>query len=242
MKATNHPTESASILEPQGASLVCQSALEETLRQGAQTLLQAAIENEVAEYIQAHQHLCDDQGHRKVVRNGHLPERNLQTGIGNIPIRQPRIDDRRPDQRFTSAILPPYLRRVASLDNLIPALYLRGVSTSDMSAALEPILGENAAGLSPANVVRLKEQWETEREQWNKRDLSDKEYVYLWADGIYFNVRLNDDRPCVLVIVGSLPDGTKELVAISDGERESKLSWKDLLGDLKKRGLKIRQN
>jgi len=142
MKTTNHPTESASILGQEGASTVCQNALEATLRQGAQVLLQAAIDNEVSDYIQAHQHQRDDQGHRQVVRNGHLPQRQLQTGIGNVSVRQPRINDRRSGQRFTSAILPPYLRRVASLDNLIPALYLRGISTSEMSRALEPILGE----------------------------------------------------------------------------------------------------
>ncbi len=154
MKTTNHPTESASILRQEGASTVCQNALEATLRQGAQVLLQAAIDNEVSDYIQAHQHQRDDQGHRQVVRNGHLPQRQLQTGIGNVSVRQPRINDHRSGHRFTSAILPPYLRRVASLDNLIPALYLRGISTSEMSRALEPILGENASGLSATNVVR----------------------------------------------------------------------------------------
>jgi transposase-like protein len=212
-------------------------ALEVVLREGATRMLQQAIENEVAEYIQAHQGLRDEAGLRQVVRNGWLPERRIQTGLGSIPIRQPRVDDRGQAVRFSSRILPPYMRRAPSLDALIPALYLRGVSTGDFSEALSAILGPKAAGLSPTNIVRLKEGWEADYRAWQGRELNPKRYVYWWADGIYFNVRLSSERPCVLVIVGSLADGTKELVAVMDGQRESKLSWATLLRDLKRRGL-----
>jgi putative transposase len=220
-------------------SSVCRGVLDETLRLGAQRMLQQAIEAEVENYINSHGALRDAEGHRQVVRNGFLPERQIQTGIGPVRVRQPRVQDRRSEMKFTSAILPPYLRRVPSLENLIPTLYLKGVSTAEMGEALAAILGDGARGLSPANIVRLKEIWEQERAIWEKRDLSQKHYVYLWADGIYFNVRLTDDRPCVLVIVGAQADGSKELVALIDGERESKQSWKELLSDLKRRGLTI---
>ena len=219
------------------ASEVCQNLLEATLRRGAQRLLAEAIEQEVEDYVQAHEKEHDVHGRRMVVRNGHLPGRKIQTGIGPIAVQVPRVDDRREGWRFTSAILPPYLRKVPSLENLIPTLYLMGVSTSDMERALEALLGPGARGISASTVVRLKEVWQEEYAQWNSRDLSDKHYVYLWVDGIYFNVRLEEDRPCVLVVVGALADGTKELVAIEDGERESKLSWTQLMAGLKRRGL-----
>ena len=200
-------------------------------------MLQSAVEAEVAEYIDRHRHQLDSKGRRLVTRNGHKPTREIQSAQGPIEVTQPRIDDRRPGRRFTSSILPPYLRRVASLDNLIPALYLRGISTNQMQESLEALLGKGAAGLSPTNIQRLKSIWEDQQEQWQQRSLEGKHYVYLWADGIYFNVRLTDERPCVLVVVGALADGTKELVGLYDGQRESKLSWKELLSDLKKRGL-----
>lgn len=220
------------------ASRVCGDLLEQTLRKGAQQMLQCAIEAEVGQYIQTHREQLDADGHRLVRRNGCKPSRQLQTPVGPITITQPRVDDRREGHQFTSNILPRYLRRVASLDNLIPALYLRGVSTNHMRGALEPILGDRVRGLSPANVTRLCSIWEDQQKQWQQRSLEGKHYVYLWADGIYFNVRLDDQRPCVLVIVGAREDGTKELVGLYDGQRESKLSWKELLLDLKKRGLK----
>ncbi len=219
------------------ASSECRGALEEVLRSGAQRLLASAIEAEVAQYIQAHGHERDAQGHRLVVRNGHHAERVVSTGIGPVKVKVPRVDDRREGQRFSSAILPPYLRKTPSLENLIPSLYLLGVSTSDMAAALEPILGAGVGGLSASVVVRLKEVWQSEFEQWNRRDLSGRHYVYLWADGIYFNVRCQDARPCILVIVGATADGRKELLAIADGERESTLSWQEVMADLKRRGL-----
>lgn len=203
-------------------------------------MLGAAIENEVEEYIKAHAAVRDESGRRLVVRNGYLPRRKLQSPVGNVSIRQPRVDDRRPDHKFLSRLLPPYLRRTPSLGALIPALYLRGISTGDFTEALTSLLGPNAAGLSPANIVRLKEGWAKEFETWGRRDLAGKRYVYWWADGIYFNVRLDDTaRPCVLVIMGALENGRKELIAVVDGERESKLSWQGLLSDLKKRGLAL---
>jgi len=214
------------------------SALDEILRQGAQKLLREAIQSEVDDYIQAHAVLRDDEGHRLVVRNGYLPERQVQTPAGDVSLRQPRVNDRRDEHKFSSKLLPPYLRRTPSLEALIPALYLRGVSTGDFTEALSSLLGPNAAGLSPASIVRLKEGWTQEFAQWSGRELAGKRYVYWWADGIYFNVRLEDTaRPCVLVIMGALENGGKELIAVVDGERESKLAWQSLLSDLKKRGL-----
>ena len=214
-----------------------QSSLEEMLREGARRMLQTALELEVSAYIDGCKEQRTAAGHQAVVRNGHHRERSLVTGVGPIPIRQPRVQDRRLDQQFTSAILPPYLRRTPSIDALIPALYLKGVSTSQFPEALRAILGEGISGLSSANIVRLKAIWEEEYLRWQKRDLSGKHYVYIWVDGIYFNVRLTPDRPCVLVVIGATPDGRKELIAIEDGERESKLSWQDVLHDLKARGL-----
>jgi len=214
------------------------SALDELLREGARQMLQQAIENEVAEYLEAHQLIRDENGHRMVVRNGHMPERNLVTGVGPLPIKRPRVHDKRPGHRFTSAILPAFMRRVPSIDALIPVLYLKGVATNDFSEALEAILGSNAAGLSATNIVRLKEGWKKDYDDWQSRDLSQSRYVYWWVDGIYFNVRLEQDCPCVLVIMGAREDGVKELVAIHDGHRESKESWLEVLRGLKARGLR----
>jgi putative transposase len=225
------------IEEPSQATF--ENVLEATLRKGARQLLQQAIEAEVEEYLNSAGEQRDSAGRRLVTRNGHLPEREIQTGMGAISLEQPRVRDRREGQRFHSGILPKYARRVPSVEAVIPTLYLKGVSTGDFSEALEALLGENARGLSATNIVRLKKTWEAEFANWQSRDLTDKRYVYIWADGIYFNVRLTDDRPCILVIIGALPDGTKELVAIHDGQRESKLSWKEVLCDLKRKGLSV---
>ncbi len=211
--------------------------LEEIIRHGARKMLQAAIESEVSEYVESHIEKTDEDDRRLVVRNGSMPGREIITGVGKLGIRQPRINDRRAGKKYTSKILPPYMRRVPSIDALIPALYLKGISTGDMSEALESILGKNAAGLSATNIVRLKSGWKKEYEEWNARDLSKKRYVYLWADGIHFNVRLEDDRTCILVLMGTLEDGTKELIAVHAGYRESKLSWQELIQGLKRRGL-----
>ena len=211
--------------------------LDEVLRAGARQMLGAAIENEVAEYIQKHAGLMDEAGRRLLTRNGHLPERDLVTGIGPVRIRQPRVDDRRRGQRFTSRILPPYMRRVPSIDALIPCLYLKGISTGDFSEALEAILGPQAKGLSATNIVRLKEGWQQDYECWRKRDLSGQHYVYIWVDGVHFNVRLDDERSCILIVIGARVDGTKELLTVQDGYRESKLSWVEVLRNLKVRGM-----
>ena len=217
------------------------SALELIIREGACRMLQVAIENEIGEYIERFKGAKDIRGRRLVVRNGSLPEREIVTGIGLLEVKQPRIHDKREGEAFTSTILPRYIRRVPSIDALIPALYLKGISTGDFSKVLESILGKNATGLSATNIVRLKKLWEQDYEDWAGRDLSHKRYVYFWADGIYFNVRLGDvenKRQCILVIMGTLEDGKKELVSILDGYRESKQAWQEMLRDLKQRGLK----
>jgi len=232
----NHQQVNVSDLQKRVAD-ESRSYLDRLVREGARRMLQEAIEMEVAEYIEAHKALRDETGRRLVVRNGHMPEREVQTGAGPLPVKKPRVDDRREGQRFTSRILPPYLRRSPTIDALIPALYLKGVSTGQVSEALEAILGEGAKGLSATNITRLKESWQEEYHEWTERPLKKKRYVYLWADAIYFNVRLTHERPCMLVIIGTLEDGRKELVGLLDGERESKISWKELLLDLKARGL-----
>jgi len=216
------------------------SPLEEIIREGARKLLQAAIEHEVSAYIDTFKEQRDENGKRMVVRHGFLPKRDLLTGIGPLSIKQPRVRDKREGKSFTSDILPRYMRRVPSLDNLIPILYLKGISTGDFTEALEAILGENAKGLSASTIVRLKKQWEQDYKGWAKRDLTGKRYVYFWADGIYFNVRLEDTeskRQCFLIIIGARADGTKELVGVLDGYRESKLAWMELLSSLRERGL-----
>ena len=216
--------------------------LTQILRDGAREMLGSAIEAEVAEYIAAHAHERDTDGHRLVVRNGHASERELQTGLGAIPVRQPRVNDRRIDDdgtrfRFTSRILPPYLRKTKSIEELIPWLYLRGISTGDFSQALAALLGPEAPGLSASTVVRLKQVWQQDHEAWSRRSLADKRYVYWWIDGIYFNIRLEEDRQCILVVMGATESGKKELIAIQDGFRENEQSWTELLLDLKARGL-----
>jgi putative transposase len=165
------------------------SVLEQLAREGARKILQQALELEIEEYIETHTQDIDSSGRRSVVRNGYHPRRSIISGIGPLPIRQPRVDDRKQTTRITSTILPKYLHRMPSVNNLIPFLYLKGISTNDFSTALSAILGEGVKGLSPTNIVRLKEYWETEYESWTKRDLSDKHYVYIWADGIYFQIR-----------------------------------------------------
>ena len=214
-----------------------QSALEDIARKGAQIMLQQALENEVEEFLERFKDVRIERNRRAIIRNGHLPERIFQTGLGPIPIQKPRVRDKRGLEKFTSALLPPYMRRSPSIDALIPLLYLKGVSSNDFSEVLETLLGENAKGLSSTNIVRLKQTWEEEFKEWENRDLTDKHYVYIWADGIYFNVRLQEDRPCVLVMIGALPDGTKELIAVHDGHRESKESWSEVMENLKRKGL-----
>jgi len=227
---------------PQESSRSC---LDEILRDGAREMLGKAIEEEVSAYIGAREHLVDESGRRLVVRNGHLPGRSIQTPMGEIPVKQPRVRDRRDaDERdgFQSSILPPYLRKTKSLEDLLPWLYLKGISTGDFSEALQALLGPDVAGLSASTITRLKAGWEQEYKDWSKRALKSKRYVYLWADGVYFNVRLEDPgnaRQCILVLMGATAEGKKELIAITDGYRESEQSWYELLQDVKQRGLTI---
>jgi transposase-like protein len=218
--------------------------LTEVLRKGAQDMLTTAIEAEVEEYIEEHARIRGEDGRRLVVRNGRMRTREIQTPIGKVEVRKPRVNDKRIDEegnriRFSSSILPPYLRKTKSLEELIPWLYLKGISTGDFPDALASILGPGAGGLSPTSICRMKEHWQDEFEQWQQRSLEGKRYVYFWVDGIYFNIRLTDDRPCILVIIGATEDGRKELVAIQGGCRESEQSWRELLLGLKRRGLKV---
>lgn len=217
------------------------ATLEQIAREGARRALQKAIEDEVAEYIDAGRDHLDGSGRRLVVRNGHKPARTILSGLGPIEVKQPRVDDRRVDAdgvrfRFTSKILPPYLRKTKAIEDLVPWLYLKGISTGEMGDALVH-LGFDGSGLSAASVTRMLEAWQHEYADWSKRDLTGKRYVYLWADGIYFGCRLTDDRPCVLVLMGATAEGRKELIAIHDGQRESEASWLAVLLDLKDRGL-----
>jgi transposase-like protein len=215
-------------------------SLNEILRKGAQQLLAQAIEAEVAEWIDGHQHLQDQRGRRQVVRNGYLPQRKLVTPVGELAVQQPRVHDRRPEgerEKFSSRLLPPYLRKTKSIEELIPYLYLKGISTGDFQEALSAILGPECPGLSATTITRLKSVWEQEYNDWSKRSLGEKEYVYVWADGIHTNIRLEEDRQCILVLMGATKDGKKELIAMIDGHRESAQSWKELLLDVKRRGL-----
>jgi len=217
--------------------------LTDILRQGARRLLSAALEAEVEIFLQQFKDITDETGCQRVVRNGYLPEREIQTGIGQVPVKAPRIRDRQPNSgegriRFSSAILPPYLRRTKSIETLLPWLYLKGISTGDFTDALTALLGKEAPGLSAATIGRLKTVWQDEYKQWQQRDLSDKRYVYFWVDGIYCNVRM-DDRQCILVIIGATKTGHKELVALEGGFRESEQSWTELLVDIKRRGLQV---
>jgi putative transposase len=214
--------------------------LGEVLRQGAREMLARTIQAEVAEWIDAHAHLTDAAGRRQVVRNGAHPEREILTGLGPITVQQPRVLDRRPPREretFTPNVLPPYLRRTKNIDEAIPWLYLKGISTGDFPEALQGLFGVEAKGLSANTVTRLKAGWEEEYGAWNKRSLKGKHDVYVWADGVHFNVRVEDDRQCILVLMGATADGKKELIAVTDGYRESAQSWKELLLDVKARGL-----
>ena len=215
--------------------------LTDVLRDGARALLAQAVEAEVAGFLGEHADKRTDDGRQRLVRHGHLPERSIMTGIGAVEVCVPRVRDRLSGTddriRFSSAILPPYARRSKSLEVLIPILYLKGISTGDFAEALSALLGPNAGGLSASTIARLKEVWVDEHARWLKRDLSVKRYVYFWADGIYVQARLEDEAQCLLVIIGATPEGKKELVGLADGLRESAHSWRDLLLDLKRRGL-----
>jgi len=210
--------------------------LDELCRIAATQMLALALEAERRAYLEAHADVLDAIGLRMVVGNGHAHRREVMTGAGMVDVAAPRVDDRRDGERFSSAILPPYMRRSPKVTEVLPILYLRGLSTSDFAPALQAFFGSDA-GLSASTISRLTESWQAEHERWSKRSLKTLDYVYWWADGIHFNIRLEEDRLCCLVIVGVRPDGTKELVAIADGYRESTDSWAEVLRGLKKRGL-----
>jgi putative transposase len=217
--------------------------LTEVLRNGARAVLAQAVEAEVSSLLSCHADELTDDGRRRLVRHGHLPEREIMTGIGAIAVRCPRVRDRGGEGseriRFSSAILPPYARRSKSLEVLIPILYLKGISTGNFADALIALLGRDAGGLSASTIGRLKEAWSEEHARWSKRDLSAKRYIYLWVDGIHVQARLEDTAQCLLIIIGATPEGRKELVGLTDGVRESAQSWRELLLDLKRRGLSI---
>src|ERR1044071_3088682 len=217
--------------------------LTEVLRAGARALLAQAVEAEVAAFLAGHADKHTEDGRQRLVRHGHRPERVIMTGLGPVPVHAPRVRDRTGAGegciRFTSAILPPSARRSKSLEVLIPILYLRGISSGDFEDALSALLGPNAGGLSASSIARLKDAWSDEHVRWSKRDLSAKRYVYFWVDGIHVQARLEADAQCLLVIIGATPEGKKELVGLTDGVRESVQSWRELLLDLRRRGLSI---
>jgi putative transposase len=213
--------------------------LTELLREDAQRMLAAAIEAEVNDFLERFRAEKTADGRQRLVRNGHLPERAIQTGIGPVEVSVPRVRDRAKQVRFTSAILPPYLKRTRTLEELLPWLYLKGISTGDFQEALMALLGRDAPGLSASTISRLKETWQEEHRRWARRDLSNRHYVYLWADGIHFGVRLEDAAQCVLVVMGAAADGKKELLALADGYRESETSWREVLLSLKAQGLAV---
>jgi len=216
--------------------------LTEMLRNGARRLIAEAVEAELEGFLEEYRSLRDEHGRQRIVRNGYLPAREIQTGIGSIPVRGRRAHDRGTGSdgdkiRFHSNLLPRYLRRTKTMEALIPWLYLKGVSTGDFSDALKALVGAEPKGLTPNTISRLKQSWQQDFESWKKRDFSKKRYVYFWADGIYFNVRMDKESLCLLVIIGATPDGRKEFVAIEDGYREDAQSWREVLLRLKKQGL-----
>jgi len=219
------------------------SMLDELAREGAREMLATALRAEVAAYIEAHAGEVDQDGRRLVVRNGYHAARQVATSAGAVPVRQPRVNDKRVDEvtgqrrRFASAILPAWARKSPQVAQVLPLLYLHGLSSGDFVPALEQFVG-SAAGLSAATVTRLTQQWQQEAEVFARRSLAEVDYVYLWVDGIHVKVRLEQDKICLLVMIGVRADGTKELVALADGFRESTESWADLLRDCKRRGMR----
>jgi transposase-like protein len=218
------------------------SDLDEIAREGARRMLAQALEAEVADYIARNQER-NENGRAQVVRNGKARTRKVTLGSGTIEVRAPRVDDRRETEdggrrRFTSQILPPYMRRSPKVAEVLPILYLRGLSTGDFKEGLAALLGDDASGLSPTAIARLTAAWQADYEAFQERDLSDRDYVYVWADGVHFRIRLEEDRLCALVMIGVRPDGTKELITIEDGYRESKESWATVLRGLKRRGMR----
>jgi len=226
-------------LKNPGTPVPVSDVLTDMLREGAQRMLAAAIEAEVAVFLDRFMSQETADGRQRLVRNGHLPERTIQTGVGSVEVKVPRVRDREKAIRFTSSISPPYIRRTRTLEELLPWLYLKGISTGDFQEALTVLLGREAPGLSASTISRLKAVWQDEHQRWSGRDLSNRRYVYLWVDGIHFGVRLEDAAQCILVVIGATAEGKKELLALADGYRESEASWREVLWDLKARGLSI---
>jgi putative transposase len=217
---------------------IAEDPLTELLRTGAKKLIAEAVEAELQDFLKQFSEYRNQQGRQQIVRNGYLPERELQTGIGFVPIKVPKVRDKSGQGiKFNSALLPPYLRKTKSVEALLPWLYLKGISSGDFQEALRCLLGPNAQGLSAATISRCKRVWEEEHAAWNRRSLANKRYIYIWADGVYFNVRSDDAKQCILVIVGVTEQGQKEFIAIEDGYRESEQSWSELLLRLKSQGL-----
>ena len=214
-----------------------QVGLDELCRMAAQEMLGVALEAERQAYLERHAGAVDGEGRRVVVGNGYARAREITTAAGRVAVQAPRVDDRRPGERYISALLPPYMRRSPRVTEVLPLLYLRGLSTGDFLPALSAFFG-SGAGLSASTVGRLTEAWQAEHERWQRRRLAEVDYVYLWADGVHFTVRLEEDRLCCLVLVGVRPDGRKELVAVQDGYREDTQSWLDLLRDLRERRMR----
>ncbi len=213
--------------------------LTELLRVGARQLITDAVEAELQELLCQHAAFKNDQGNQQIVRNGYLPEREIQTGIGPVKVRVPKIRDKSGQGiKFNSALLPPYLRKTRSVEEVLPWLYLKGISTGDFQEALQALLGNGAKGLSASTISRCKSIWEEEHETWSRRIMEDKRYIYIWADGVYFNLRSDDSRQCILVIIGVTEQGLKEFIAIEDGYRESEQSWSELLLRMKAQGLR----
>src|SRR5438128_1423157 len=218
------------------------TTLDDLARDGARRMIAVALQLEAAEYVTRFREARDEYGHALVVRNGTARPRPVTTGVGPLTIAAPRINDRRMHdgvrQKFTSVILPPYVRRSPRVESVLPLLYLHGLSSGDFREALPALLGPEAAGLSSSAILRLTKSWTAEYEAFRQRDLTERDYVYLWADGVHFTIRLEEERLCTLVVIGVRPDGTKEVVALEDGYRESAESWRTLLRDRKRRGLR----
>jgi transposase-like protein len=221
-----------------GTNPEIQLSLDELAREGARRMIAEALKLEADEYVEKLRHLRDEEGHAVVVRNGTAKSRKVMLGVGPVEIEAPRVNDRRSEHKFTSKILPPWARRSPRMEEALPVLYLRGLSTGDFEKALPVLLGPDAAGLSASTITRLLRTWQDDYLAWRKRPLEDKDYVYIWADGVNFGVRLEEDRLTCLVIIGVLLDGTKEVIAIEDGYRESTESWSSVLRDLKRRGMR----
>jgi transposase-like protein len=238
LKVVHEESEPNTTSATRGSSL-----LDEIVRDGARQMLAAALQAEVAAYVDAHRDQVDEHGHRLVVRNGYHAEREVTTAAGAVPVRAPRVNDKRIDEvtgerrRFSSAILPAWARKSPKVGEVLPLLYLHGLSSCDFAPALEQFLG-TGGGLSAATITRLTAQWQDDAKAFNARSLAEVDYVYMWVDGIHLKVRLETDKVCLLVMIGVRADGTKELIALGDGFRESAESWADLLRDCKRRGMR----